>query len=196
VDLQAVLADELNVKSVERVQDTDGFIDYEVKPQLKTLGPKYGKLLNAIRTHLAENGRAVVAATRDKTYTAVLEGQQVELTADDILVGVKSREGFAAESDDGLSVVLDTRLTRELIEEGCVRELISKLQNLRKDAGFAVTDRIRIFYAAEPDFEKVVTANAAKIRAATLAEELLRADGGEQADINGNPVFLRVEKVS
>ena len=155
----AIVADELNVKSFENLKDASGFISYECKPQLKTLGPRYGKILNKIREYLAScDTVALVNTVRSgETFRTVLDGNEVELTEEDLLISVKNREGFVAASDYGITVVLDTRLTPELILEGTARELVSKLQTMRKDAGFEVTDRIRVAYRAEGDALKVLT---------------------------------------
>ncbi|MCL2798240.1 MAG: isoleucine--tRNA ligase [Firmicutes bacterium] len=221
--LTEVLRDELNVKAVEFITDAGGFIDYEVKPQLKTLGPKYGKLLLGIREHLQQFGRAIVESVNaGRTYAFTLDGQSVQLSADDLLINVKSKEGFASESAGGLAVILDTVLTEELIEEGLMREIISKIQTMRKDAGFEVTDRIRILYGYDDRFEdenssfageatlyqelidsdpvfRVMFRAFGRISDVTLADEMRlvpRFAAGQEWDINGRSVWLGVERVS
>ncbi len=196
----AIVADELNVKSFENLKDASGFISYECKPQLKTLGPKYGKILNKIREYLAScDTVALVNTVRSgETFRAVLDGIEVELTEEDLLISVKNREGFVAASDYGITVVLDTRLTPELILEGTARELVSKLQTMRKDAGFEVTDRIRVAYRAEGDALKVLSEMSEEVAEDVLADCVEPGDSGEYTkewDINGDKVTLSVSRV-
>jgi len=196
-DLKDVLADELNVKVVEFIDNASEFIDYKLKPQLKTLGPKYGKLIGDIRSHLESNGAAIVENTLNSgTYTFTAQGQKIELTASDILTEVISKEGFASDSSGGIAVILDTTLTDKLIEEGYVREIISKLQTMRKDAGLEVTDRITVYYSGDEYIEQVFKNCSGTITLAVLASTLISSSDGEAVDINGKPTTLKVEKVS
>jgi len=168
-----VLKDELNVKAVEFITSAGEYIDYDVKPQLKTLGPKYGKKLSVIREHLQNNGKEIVDSMAEKSvYSFTADGEKIELTADDILVYVTSKEGFSAESLGELAVILDTGLTTELIEEGQVREVISKLQALRKETGLEVTDRIIIYF--EGNDGGLFTKWQDKINSVTLAENIIK----------------------
>ncbi|HMM32451.1 MAG TPA: isoleucine--tRNA ligase, partial [Clostridia bacterium] len=144
-----IIADELNVKNVEFVQDATGFISYRVKPQLKTLGPRYGKILPKINAYLQGEGigNSVVAAQKNGgSYEFELEGAMVSLSAEDVLVETMQKEGFVSASERDLSVVLDVNLTPELIDEGFMREVVSKIQTMRKEAGFEVTDHIVVSY--------------------------------------------------
>ncbi|MDY5624557.1 MAG: isoleucine--tRNA ligase, partial [Eubacteriales bacterium] len=141
----SIIADELNVKEVRFVDDASSFISYRVKPQLKTLGPRYGKLLPKINQYLAGEGvgNAVVAAhNRGESYNFDIDGTEISLAAEDVLVSTEENAGFVTVTEHDLSVVLDTNLTPELIEEGFVREIVSKVQTMRKEAGFEVTDHI------------------------------------------------------
>ncbi len=141
----SIIADELNVKEVRFVDDASSFISYRVKPQLKTLGPRYGKLLPKINQYLAGEGvgNAVVAAhNRGENYKFDIDGTEISLAAEDVLVSTEENAGFVTVTEHDLSVVLDTNLTPELIEEGFVREIVSKVQTMRKEAGFEVTDHI------------------------------------------------------
>ncbi|MCL2062324.1 MAG: isoleucine--tRNA ligase [Firmicutes bacterium] len=193
--LKSVLADELNVKEVEIVRDTGGFVDYEVKPQLKTLGPKYGKRLNEIRTHMAANAQAIVEAVNaGGEYRFSAAGEEVSLSGQDVLISAKNKEGFATESANALAVILDTRLTAELIEEGFVRELISKIQSLRKDSGFEVTDRIALTYGGDPYIEEIFTKFGGKIASATLADTIQKSSAGTVCELNGKTARLGVTK--
>lgn len=147
-----IAADELNVKKVELLGENNDLVKYEIKPQLKTLGPKYGKNLGKIRAFLATAGRELVEAVKNGgVFRTELDGVAVELSADDLLINTSSQEGYVAESDERITVVLDTHITPELVIEGIERELISKIQNMRKEAGFEVIDHIRVGVKASAD---------------------------------------------
>ena len=196
----AILADELNIKKVEYVADASGFISYQTKPQLRTLGPRYGKLLRAISAHLASEGvgDAVVAAhNAGRAYTFDCDGTTVSLEKDDVLVSAQQKAGYVSESDNGLTVVLNTNLTPALIEEGNVREITSKLQTMRKEAGFEVADHIRIGYDEASPLAALLAANRTGIMADTLADALEPSLAGyEKAwNINGREITLSVEKL-
>ena len=191
----------MNLKAVSFVQDASGFISYRVKPQLRTLGPRYGKLLGKISAYLAGEGvgDAIVAAHfRGEAYSFELDGASVSLGSDDVLVSVQQKAGFVSESDNGLTVVLNTNLTPELIDEGNVREITSKLQTMRKEAGFEVADHIRIGYDPASKLTALIEANKADIMADTLADALEPTlSGYEKAwSINGTALTLSVEKRS
>ncbi|MCL2672018.1 MAG: isoleucine--tRNA ligase [Clostridiales bacterium] len=199
-DYAAIVAEELNVRAVEFVEDASSYISYRVKPQLRTLGPRYGKLLGKISVILAQPGRGdeiVETHNRGKTWHCEVDGVDVALAKDDVLVSAEQKPGYFAESADGLSVVLDTTLTPELLEEGLVRELVSKLQGMRKDAGFAVADRIRIGYAGNARIAEIFGKYGDSICADTLAPELREAMFGftKEWDINGELVTLSVERL-
>ncbi len=141
-----IAAEELNVKRLVTIEEDSELVDYEIKPQLKTLGPKYGSMLGAIRAYLNScDAKALVQAVSDGgTFKAVIEGKEVELSAEDLLISTASKSGFVADSDGRITVVLDTNLTEELIQEGIAREVVSKIQTMRKEAGFEVTDHISV----------------------------------------------------
>ena len=161
-------------------KDASALVTYKLKPQMKTLGPKYGKLLNGIRSFLETcNGAEVVAAVRNGgTYKTEISGAEVELCEEDLLISTESAEGYISASDKGITVALDTKLTPELIDEGIERELISKLQTMRKEAGFEVTDRIRVYYAAEGQTAKVLEGHKDAIAKVVLADGI-EAGGAE-----------------
>ena len=195
-----IIAQELNVKEVSFVEDASTFISYAVKPQLKTLGPKYGKLLNAIRERMNQPGAGdeiVSAIKADGKFVFEAQGQQVVLTEDDVLVTAVKKEGLFSETDGQLTVVLDTNLTPELIEQGFVRELTSKLQTMRKEAGFEVADHIRVGFAGSDKVKAVFAKFAADIAADTLADAVSETLSGYEKDwdINGEAVRLSVERV-
>ena len=195
-----IVAEELNVKAVSFVDDASSFISYAVKPQLRTLGPKYGKLLGAIRNKMAEPGAgdAIVNAIKvDGRFCFDVNGEPVELTEADVLITAVKKEGLVSETDGQVTVVLDTNLTPELIELGFVRELTSKLQTMRKEAGFEVADHIRIGYSGSDKVKAVFEKYAADIAADTLADGVSSALSGYEKDwdINGEAVRLSVERV-
>ncbi|MBQ1202346.1 MAG: class I tRNA ligase family protein, partial [Loktanella sp.] len=195
----AIIADELNVKSVEFVQDTAAFMSYSFKPQLKTLGPKYGKQLGEIRTALAElDGNAAKAALdASGTLTLPLGGAVIELTAEDLLIETAQTPGYYTVSDKGITVALDTNLTPELIEEGFVREIVSKLQTMRKEAGFEVMDTITVYATGNARVEQVLCDNRDAVLQDVMATDLRCGETAgfeKQWNINGEMVTLCVEK--
>ena len=194
-----IIADELNVKSVEFAENIGSFISYNFKPQLKTVGPKYGKLLNGIRQYLSEvDGNAAMAELKSKgTLTFDVNGSEVVLSEEDLLIETAQMEGYVTEHDGELSVVLDTNLTPELIEEGFVREIISKVQTMRKEAGFEVMDRICVSAKENEKILGIMKANEEKIKAEVLADEMLLGEtkGYEKEwNINKEKVKLGVSK--
>ncbi len=195
----SIIADELNVKKVEFVDDASSFITYRVKPQLKTLGPRYGKILPKINQYLAGEGigNAVVAAhNAGENYKFELEGTQVLLSREDVLVSTEQSAGFVAVSEHDLSVVLDTNLTPELIDEGFVREIVSKIQTMRKEAAFEVTDHIALYHDGSDRISDVFAKYGHEIAADTLADSVAKGVAGfsRKWDINGEAVTLGVEK--
>ena len=196
--LKAVLADELNVKELICVTDSGGFIDYEVKPQLKTLGPKYGKSLGVIRQHMLENAMAIVVGTEDGgVYSFDVDGETFQLTANDILTAAISKPGFVSESGGGIAVILDTTLTEELIEEGIYREVVSKVQNMRKDAGFEVTDRIILSVGGNDTLVALIRKFSDKLCLAVLADSIeVSSTALETLTINNETLTLGVQKIS
>ena len=195
-----IIEDELNVKAVRFVKDASSFITYRVKPQLKLLGPRYGKILPKINQYLQGDGigNAVVAAHAEgRAYEFELETLTVSLNPEDVLVDTVKKEGFASVGDNGVTVVLNTALTDELIEEGYVREIISKIQTMRKEADFVVTDRIIIGVECGENLLAVLDRNSDEIRRTTLADELtfgIPCGYVKEWDINGEKVALGVKK--
>ena len=195
----SIIADELNVKEVRFVDDASSFISYRVKPQLKTLGPRYGKLLPRINQYLSGEGigNAVVAAhSRGESYKFDIDGTEISLAAEDVLVSTEENAGFVTVTEHDLSVVLDTNLTPELIEEGFVREIVSKVQTMRKEAGFEVTDHIVLSHHGNSLIEGIFARHGAEIAADTLADSIKLGSAGYVKDweINGESVTLGVEK--
>ena len=199
-DLLAIAKDELNIKEVELLTTAGEFIIYKIKPQLKTLGPKYGAKLGKVRKFLETcDANAVVSVVKSgKPYITEFEGDQFEFTLDDLLISTESAEGFIASSDNGITVVMDTVVTDELKAEGIERELISKIQTMRKEAGFEVVDRITVKYQTEDlgiidAFEK-----GKDIRSVVLADSISQGDGEgfkKQIDVNGANCVVTIDKV-
>ena len=196
---QEIITEELNIKKVEMTDDADSFISYTFKPQLKTVGPKFGKLVGGIRKALTEiDGSAAMKELNEEgTLTLDINGVSVVLSRDDLLIDMAQSEGFETQSDGKVTVVLDKKLTPELIEEGFVRELISKIQTMRKEAGFEVMDRIRLYVSGNEKLEKIIRDNSGTIGRDVLADDFtVGGTGGYTKDwkINGEPVTLGVEK--
>ena len=199
-ELLALLADELNVKEIERVSDDSDFVGYSLKPQLKTLGPKYGALLGGIRAFLADCDATTIVKTVETgaTYKTVINGKDVEFGKDDLLISTENKSGYVAESESGITVILDSNLTDGLICEGIAREIVSKLQTMRKEAGFSVTDHIKVTYSATGKAGEVMTSDlGAEIARDVLADEVSEGACGytKSWDINGESVVLGVEKL-
>ncbi len=198
--LLEIARDELNVKAFERSDNASEYIIYKLKPQLKTLGPKYGKLLGEIRKYLESCPAAEIVATvkAGDSYKVELGGSTVEFTYDDLLISSESVEGFVSASEGGMTVVLDVHLTEELIDEGIEREIVSRLQTMRKEYGLEVTDRITVGYKAEGNAAKVLSSRKRSISQAVLAEGVSEVLVGyeKEWDINGESVTLSVEKAN
>ena len=195
-----IIRDELNIKQVAFTDDVDNFVDYKFKPQLKTVGPKYGKQLNDIRTALSELDGRAAKAELDKNGEIVLDlaSGEVRLAAEDLLIEAQQMEGIYTVSDRDVTVALDTTLTTELIEEGFVRELISKIQTMRKEAGFNVTDHINVTIKGGDTAARVAISRADEIVGDTLADSLTIAEPmgfTKDWDINGEDVTIGVQKI-
>ena len=196
-----IIADELNVKEVEFSDDVRNFTTYTFKPQLKTVGPKYGKVLGKIREYLSSlDGNAAMDELEEKGELKLdADGTEVALSKDDLLIEMTSREGFVEQSDNKITVVLDTNLTDDLIEEGFVRELISKIQNMRKEAGFEVMDKITVYSEGNDTLAGYLEKNSEFVLKEVMAEKIVAGstDGyTKQWDINGQKVTLGVKKNS
>ena len=195
----AIVADELNVKNVTFTQEVRDFTSYSFKPQLKTVGPKYGKLLGGIKNVLSglDGNAAMDELNANGCLRFEVNGEEVVLNREDLLIDTAQMEGYVSEDDNGITVVLDTNLSEELLEEGFVREIISKVQTMRKEADFEVMDKIVITYEGSEKAETVFAKNADEIGAETLALEVKKATpAGYVKDwkINGEAVTLGVEK--
>jgi isoleucyl-tRNA synthetase len=197
--LLEVIREELNVKTVRFIADASEYIGYNFKPQLRTLGPRYGKTVPKITAALNAAPEKTMAALQEGTWKENIDGVDIELTMDDVIIETIQKEGFATAGDKGITVVLNTTLTPELIEEGNMRELISKFQNMRREAGFEVTDHIKAGYNEESALSGVIERNAAAISAEILAENLAPSapppgSFAKEWNVNGQKIELWVTK--
>ena len=195
-----IIADELNVKSVEFANDVSAFTTYSFKPQLRTVGPKYGKYLGKIRELLSSvDGNAAMAELKANGVLVLdLGDAKAELTEEDLLIESAQKPGFASNSDHGVTVVLDTNLTPELIEEGYMRELVSKIQTMRKESGFEVMDNIRVYISGSEIIKDIVRKNFDEIKGEVLAKDVVfdtEFATSKNWDLNGQQVKLGVEKL-
>ena len=194
-----IITDELNVKAIQFTEDVSDFTSYAFKPQLKTVGPKYGKLIGQIKNALSEiDGNAAMNELRaNGSVKLALASEEVTLFEEDLLIDTAQVPGYVSQQDNEIVVVLDTNLTEELKEEGYVRELISKIQTMRKEAGFEVTDRITVIYEGSDVLNTIFEKNGEKIAAEVLADSISQADpDGYTKDwkINGEAITLGVKK--
>ena len=195
-----IIEEELNVKQVIFTQEVNDFTSYTFKPQLKTLGKRFGSRINALKETLSNlNGSAAMEQLNEKgTLTVMVDGVSEVLEKSDLLIETSQMEGYITNSDRGITVVLDTNLTEELIEEGYVREVISKIQTMRKDAGFEVMDHIRVYEVGNENIRAIMERNQEEIKRIVLAEELLfevKTQIMKEWNLNGQEVELGVEKL-
>ena len=194
-----IIEDELNIKNVIFKEDLSEFTSYSFKPQLRTVGPKYGKQLGGIREYLANiNGNeAMGVLKKDGALTFDVDGTEISLAEEDLLIEVAKLDGYVTEGDNYVTVVIDTTLTEELIEEGFVREIISKVQTMRKDADFNVTDRIKVYVSGNDRIKAVMEANADEIKTVVLGDDFVMdetCDTSKEWNINGEKVTIGVQK--
>ena len=195
-----IIEDELNVKEVVFKDDIADFISYSFKPQMRTVGPKYGKLLNKIKTTLSElyGNKAMAELKSTGELKLDIDGQEIVLLEEDLLIDMAQMEGYVSESDHTITVVLDTNLTPELIEEGFVRELVSKIQTMRKEAGFEVMDKIRVYAKDNDKIVSIMKNHGDEIKSEVLAEEIVTGEtkGYEKEwNINSEKVTMAVERI-
>ena len=195
-----IIEDELNVKEVVFKDDIADFISYSFKPQMRTVGPKYGKLLNKIKTVLSEldGNKAMTELKSTGELKLDIDGQEIVLLEEDLLIDMAQMEGYVSESDHTITVVLDTNLTPELIEEGFVRELVSKIQTMRKEAGFEVMDKIRVYAKDNDKIVDIMKNHGDEIKSEVLAEDIVTGEtkGYEKEwNINSEKVTMAVERI-
>ena len=194
-----IIEDELNVKEVEFTNDVRAYSSYSFKPQLKTVGPKYGRLLGKIKQTLSEvDGNTAMDELNEKgQLTFDIDGETVELTKDDLLIEIAQTEGFESGNDGDITVVLDTNLTPELVEEGFMREIISKIQTMRKEAGFEVMDKITVYSDGNDKIAELISKNEDTVKNDVLATEIItgKIEGySKEWNINGENVTFGVKK--
>ena len=194
-----IIEDELNVKEVEFTNDVRAYSSYSFKPQLKTVGPKYGRLLGKIKQALSEvDGNTAMDELNEKgQLTFDIDGETVELTKDDLLIEIAQTEGFESGNDGDITVVLDTNLTPELVEEGFMREIISKIQTMRKEAGFEVMDKITVYSDGNDKIAELISKNEDTVKNDVLATEIItgKIEGySKEWNINGENVTFGVKK--
>jgi len=195
-----IVKEELNVKKVELGAEMSQYVDFEIKPNLPVLGKEYGKLIPQIRTKLAEMNQMDLATKVKSGKSEYIEigDTQIELTADNLLVTMQGKEGFAFSGEGEIGVILETTITPELRKEGYVREVLSKVQNMRKDKGFEVLDNINLYVAGSEELEAVIKENEELIKHDTLAKKVVyheERDNYTTTNINGNNLDIDIEKV-
>jgi isoleucyl-tRNA synthetase len=195
-----IIKTELNVKNVEFTDDVSSFASYSLKPQLKTLGRRFGKNINEVREILAsiDGSRAVSELNECGTLTITVAGVSEKLTEEDLLIEAIKSDDYVTDTDGALTVVLETKLNDELIEEGFVRELVSKLQNMRKESGFEVMDHINIYVSGNEKISDIFSRNGEYIKTQVLADDIIDGsdcDSSKEWNINGENVKLGVLRV-
>jgi isoleucyl-tRNA synthetase len=197
---EELIKEEINVKTIEYIENKDSFVDYEIKPNFKVMGPKYGKHMKNISSALNSiDGSHIVSALHEgKDYYLEIDGSSFKITPEDLNIDIKDKEGFVFESDKELYVALDTNLTPELIEEGMARELINKIQYTRKELDFDIMDRISLFYHSDAEIDKVMENHGEYIKQETLADSIQKLDSPtedmEKWDINGKTVYYKINR--
>lgn len=192
-----ILKEELNVKKVAFISDSSGFASYEIKPQLRTLGPKYGPLIGKIREYLAQcdSTTLVNAVRKGEAVIVSIDNTPVAFKEEDLLISDKNKKGYQTVSEKGITVILNTELSQELIQEGLMRELVSKIQTMRKESGFNVTDHIVVTYSCGEKLAEVIEKYKSEIMQDTLADSITASSGASLKDINGEEISLSLEVV-
>ncbi len=193
-----IILDELNIKEVEFVADASAFIAYKFKPQMRTMGPKYGRLMRPIFDEIAKMDGAEVMAVLNsgEPLRLTVQDTDVEVYKDDVLIETEQMNGLVSDSDGGFTVILDTNLNDELIDEGFLREILSKIQNMRKDSGFEVQDRISVAYSGSEKIAAIFDKFGAEIKSQALADKIESAENsGKEWNINGEKVTIEVKKI-
>ena len=191
----SIISEELNVKEIEFVEDASEFVSYNVKPNLKTVGPKFGKALPQINETLRNgDGTKFVKELRENGKVSLKLGDElIELEEADLLIEATKSDKYVSSQEGNMTVVLDIELTPELIEEGFVREYISKIQNLRKDSGFEVQNHIEMYYQGSEKLEAIIEKNKAQIADETLSDKIEKASNeGTELDINGEKITVKL----
>ncbi len=195
-----IISDELNVKEIVFTDDVSEFANYIFKPQLRTVGPKYGRFLGKIQGYLAniDGNKAMEDLTNNGSIKFDVDGNEIELTKDDLLITAIQKDGFSSQSSYGITVVIDMNLTPELIEEGYLREFVSKVQTMRKDSGFEVMDHINVHISDNDKLKDIIVKNFDKVKTQILAEKLIvdsKIDNSKQWELNDENIFIGVERI-
>ena len=199
-ELTNLIKDELNVENLEILHNADEFVSYEIKPQLRTVGPKYGKLLGGIKNYLSSaNANELVNDVRNnKEISFAVNGENVILTENDLLISLKNKEGFSSETNGEITVILDTTLNADLIEKGMVKEFISKIQNFRKESDFEVVNHIKIEISGDENLTKTLLNHEDDIKKGTLCDELKNGKNGTHSfvfEFDGEKVTVSISKI-
>ena len=199
-ELINLIKDELNVENLEILHNADEFVSYEIKPQLRTVGPKYGKLLGGIKNYLssANANELVNNVSNNKEISFVVNGENVVLTESDLLISLKNKEGFSSETNGEITVILDTTLNADLIEKGMVKEFISKVQNFRKESNFEVVNHIKIEINGDENLTKTLLNHEDDLKKGTLCDEVNIGTNGTHSfefEFNGEKVTVSISKI-
>jgi isoleucyl-tRNA synthetase len=200
--MSELIKEEINIKEIKFIKEHDDFVQYEIKPNFKVMGPKFGKQMKLIADKLAQMDAAIImSAFQEGTpFEFEMDGLNYAVTAEDLAVSLKQREGYVFEQYKELFVALDTQLTAELIEEGYARELVNKIQFTRKEQDFDILDRIEIEWYGDDEIEAVFAKHGDYIRSETLAKEISRVRESDDTmkvfDINGKHVVMRIDRIS
>lgn len=199
-ELVELIEDELNVENLEILHNADEYVSYEIKPQLRTVGPKYGKALGGIKAYLASvNAVEAVSKVRNgENLDFTVDGQEISLSKDDLLITLKNKDGYSSETNGEITVVLDTTLTQELIEKGMIKEFVSKIQNLRKESGFEVVNHIKIEVNGDEKLENLILKYSQQIMKGTLADVVCKGEEGQnklEFEFDGNKIVVSISKI-
>ncbi len=199
-ELKGLISDELNIEEVVILQDANDYVSYEIKPQLRTVGPKYGKYLGKIKEALlsVDGNRVVADLNQGKDLILKIDNNDIVLSKEDLLIAVKNKDGYSSTSDGRVTVVLDTNLTDELYEKGYVREIISKIQNLRKTSGYDVANHIKVGYCGSDRLEEAIKNNMSEIASATLADQVnknQKYENSTQLELDESYLTIYIEKI-
>ena len=199
-ELQELIKDELNVEELEILHNADEYVSYELKPQLRTVGPKYGKLLGGIKEYLSKENsvEAVNKVRHGESLKFKVNGEAVELTEADLLIGLKNKDGFASETNGDITVVLETKLTEELIEKGTIKEFISKVQNFRKESDFEVVNHIQIEVSGDEKLVDLILKYSDVVKKGTLSDRVKKGVNGTHSfnfEVDGKAITVHIERV-
>ena len=199
-ELQELVKDELNVEEIEILHNADEYVSYEIKPQLRTVGPKYGKLLGGIKEYLSKvnSVEAVNKVRHGESLKFEVNGEKVELSEADLLIGLKNKDGFASETNGDITVVLETKLTEELIEKGTIKEFISKVQNFRKESDFEVVNHIKIEVSGDENLVNLILKYADVVKKGTLSDKVDKGTKGTHSfnfEVDGKSITVYIERV-